>query len=60
MRLMISTGLPANNDPGNEAAREPTGKELRYITPEKAAELWEDRIWVMDGMTWLFNDGQCE
>lgn len=58
MRLMTSTGLPANGDPGNEAAREPTGEELKYISTKEARDMWEDRIWEMDGMTWLFNDGQ--
>lgn len=60
MRLMTSTGLPANSDPGNEQAREPTGEELKFISPVEAEELWGDRVWRMDGMTWLFNDGQCE
>lgn len=58
MRLMTSTGLPANGDPGNEEAREPKGDELMYITPRDAREKWGDRIWEMEGVTWLFNDGQ--
>jgi hypothetical protein len=57
---MTSTGLPANNEPGNEEAREPTGNELQFISVRDAKELWGDRIWAMEGMTWLFNDGQCE
>jgi hypothetical protein len=57
---MTSTGLPANSEPGNEQAREPTGEELKFISMNDAKELWADRIWEMDGMTWLFNDGQCE
>ncbi len=60
MRLMTSTGLPANGDPGNEEAREPTGEEFKFLTLAEARDLWEDRVWEMDGMTWLFNDGQCE
>lgn len=28
LRLMTSTGLPANNEPGNEEAREPVGDEV--------------------------------
>lgn len=28
LRLMTSTGLPANGDPGNEQAREPKGDEV--------------------------------
>lgn len=58
MRMMTSTGLPASSEPGNEQAREPTGNELKLITSREAHELWDDRIWRMDGMTWLFNDGQ--
>ncbi|KAJ9116172.1 hypothetical protein QFC20_000852 [Naganishia adeliensis] len=58
LRLMTSTGLPANNEPGNEEAREPTGNELQFISVKDAKELWGDRIWAMEGMTWLFNDGQ--
>lgn len=57
---MTSTGLPANNEPGNEEAREPTGNELQFISVKDAKELWGDRIWAMEGMTWLFNDGQCK
>jgi hypothetical protein len=60
MRLMTSTGLPANGDPGNEAAREPKGDELMFITPGQARKKWGDRVWEMEGVTWLFNDGQCE
>ena len=57
---MTSTGLPAKGEPGNEQAREPTGDELRMISVKDAKDLWGDRIWAMEGMTWLFNDGQCE
>jgi hypothetical protein len=57
---MTSSGVPANSEPGNEEAREPTGYELRFISLRDAKELWEDRIWAMDGMTWLFNDAQCK
>lgn len=28
---MTSTGLPANGDPGNEQAREPTGEEVSVV-----------------------------
>jgi hypothetical protein len=57
---MTSTGLPANGDPGNEEAREPKGDELMFITPKEARKKWGDRIWEMEGVTWLFNDGQCQ
>ncbi|EAL23116.1 hypothetical protein CNBA6410 [Cryptococcus deneoformans B-3501A] len=58
LRLMTSTGLPANNEPGNEEAREPVGDEILYITSRDAAKLWGTRVYRMDGMTFLFNDGQ--
>ncbi|ORX41015.1 hypothetical protein BD324DRAFT_640712 [Kockovaella imperatae] len=58
LRLMTSTGLPANGDPGNEEAREPKGNEILFITPAHAAKLWGHRVYQMDGTTWLFNDGQ--
>ncbi|OCF33685.1 hypothetical protein I316_04759 [Kwoniella heveanensis BCC8398] len=58
LRLMTSTGLPANGDPGNEQAREPKGDEIIYISPFDAMKLWGPRVWKMDGMTFLFNDGQ--
>lgn len=58
LRLMTSTGLPANNEPGNEGAREPVGNEILYIAPTDAAKLWGPRVYRMDGMTFLFNDGQ--
>jgi hypothetical protein len=22
--------------------------------------MWGERVWAMDGTTWLFNDGQCQ
>ncbi|WVQ85943.1 hypothetical protein IAT38_008111 [Cryptococcus sp. DSM 104549] len=58
LRLMTSTGLPANNEPGNSEAREPNGDEIIYITPTEAAKLWGPRVYRMDGTTFLFNDGQ--
>ncbi|WWD20713.1 hypothetical protein CI109_105189 [Kwoniella shandongensis] len=58
LRMMTSTGLPANNDPGNSEAREPKGKEIIFITPFEAMKLWGPRVYKMDGMTFLFNDGQ--
>ncbi|KAK4688610.1 hypothetical protein P7C73_g1504, partial [Tremellales sp. Uapishka_1] len=58
LRLMTSTGLPANNEPGNGEAREPKGNEIIFITPLRATQLWGPRVYKMKGMTWLFNDGQ--
>ncbi|WWC65051.1 uncharacterized protein I303_107665 [Kwoniella dejecticola CBS 10117] len=58
LRMITSTGLPANSDPGNSEAREPKGDEIIFISPFKAMKLWGPRVWKMDGMTFLFNDGQ--
>ncbi|WVW80851.1 hypothetical protein I302_102841 [Kwoniella bestiolae CBS 10118] len=58
LRMMTSTGLPANSDPGNSQAREPKGDEIIFISPFEAMKLWGPRVWKMDGMTFLFNDGQ--
>ncbi|WVO17415.1 hypothetical protein L204_105107 [Cryptococcus depauperatus] len=58
LRMMISTGLPANNEPGNIEAREPRGNEIKYITPIEAAKFWGSRVYRLDGTTFLFNDGQ--
>lgn len=55
--MMTSTGLPAI--PGNGWEREPKGNELKFITPLEATELWGNRVFKMDGMTWLWNDPQC-
>lgn len=60
LRLMTSTGLPANGDPGNEEAREPKGNEIVFIHPEKALALWGDNVMRMEGVSYLWNDGQCE
>ncbi|KAJ9123004.1 hypothetical protein QFC24_004043 [Naganishia onofrii] len=54
----VSGGIPASSEPGNEEAREPTGEELKFLSVKEAKEMWGDRIWAMEGMTWLFNDGQ--
>ena len=57
---MISTGLPANNDPGNAAARYPKGDEILFVSPYQAGQLWGNRVYRIPGTTWLWNDGQCE
>lgn len=58
--MMTSTGLPAENVPGNMEAREPKGDEILFITPKEAYEKWGNEVYHLEGMTWLFNDGQCE
>ncbi|KAL7422875.1 hypothetical protein Q5752_002172 [Cryptotrichosporon argae] len=60
LRLMTSTGLPASSEPGNEAAREPKGDEIIFVTPHEAGLLWGSRAYEIRGTTWLFNDGQCK
>lgn len=60
LRMMTSTGLPANGDPGNMEAREPKGDEIVYISPTEALALWGDNVMRMEGMSYLWNDGQCE
>ncbi|KAF9450770.1 hypothetical protein P691DRAFT_809605 [Macrolepiota fuliginosa MF-IS2] len=64
IRLMMSTGLPAENTPQNIAAREPTRENMDFITPDDALERWggdpdrgvTNRVWTVDGNTLLFND----
>ena len=57
LRLMTSTGLPAI--PGNGADREPKGDEIIYISADEASKIWGPRVYMMEGTTWLWNDGQC-
>ncbi|KAF8891040.1 hypothetical protein BD779DRAFT_1515909 [Infundibulicybe gibba] len=64
IRLMTSTGLPAENTPENIATREPTAYDMEFITPEAAQRLWggsaidgeKSRVWSVSGNTLLFND----
>lgn len=58
IRLMTSTGLPAENTPENIAIREPTADNMDYITPENAARRWgsigndnKHRVWSVKGNT---------
>lgn len=76
LKMMTSTGLPANDEPGNYEKRLPTGQEvchrpvprglmlttrkIKFVTPYQAVHMWGPRVYKMSGMTWLFNDGQCE
>ena len=57
---MTSTGKEANGNPGNAEERYPTGEEIKFINSKEAAALWDNRVEMMGGLTWLFNDGQCE
>ena len=40
IRMMTSTGLPADSTPENLAAREPTTENMDFITPEEAHRRW--------------------
>jgi hypothetical protein len=59
IRLMTSTGLPAENTPENIALREPTKENMDLITPEDALERWGgdpdkgkmNRVWTIGGNT---------
>jgi len=44
IRMMISTGLPAENSPENIAQREPTSQEMQFITPDEAQRRWGGNI----------------
>lgn len=71
LRRMTSTGLSAVADPQSEMQREPTTRNMQFITPEEARRRWgdvlvkdstsgkerkESRVWVVQGNTLLFND----
>ena len=59
IRMMTSTGLPAQNTPENIALREPTPSNMDYLTPEEALARWggdvergeKNRVWSVDGNT---------
>ncbi|KAF5375406.1 hypothetical protein D9615_007992 [Tricholomella constricta] len=55
IRLMTSTGLPAQNTPENIAAREPTTQNMDFITPEQARDRWgageKHRVLSVEGNT---------
>ncbi|KAK0480446.1 hypothetical protein EDD18DRAFT_703758 [Armillaria luteobubalina] len=59
-RLMISSGLLAENTPENSALREPTQQHIDYITPSEAQRRWGGeaikRVWTVDGNTLLVNE----
>lgn len=68
IRLMTSTGLAADTSPENIAAREPTAKDMDFLTPTQARQRWgaslenveshRNRVYPVHGNTWLFNDPQ--
>ncbi|KIY49159.1 hypothetical protein FISHEDRAFT_65520 [Fistulina hepatica ATCC 64428] len=56
VRLMTSTGAPAENTPENIAAREPTAQHMSFVRPATARARWADRVWTVEGNTLLYND----
>lgn len=65
IRMMISTGLLAENNPQNIAMREPTDQEMQIISQQDAALKWggdvakneRNRIWTIEGNTVRLFDG---
>ncbi|KIY71392.1 hypothetical protein CYLTODRAFT_435285 [Cylindrobasidium torrendii FP15055 ss-10] len=57
IRLMTSTGMAAENNPENIAAREPTSHDMDYITPAEARRRWggtkHNRVSTIQGNTLL-------
>lgn len=51
IRMITSTGLPADSEPGNVEAREPTSRDMAFMTPEEARRRWGDRVWDVEGTT---------
>ncbi|KAG8213989.1 hypothetical protein J3R82DRAFT_10739 [Butyriboletus roseoflavus] len=64
-RLMISTGLPSENNLENIALREPTSRDMDIVTPDEALQRWGNhsstrRVWSVEGNTLLVNEpSQC-
>ncbi|KAJ7707682.1 hypothetical protein B0H17DRAFT_1174648 [Mycena rosella] len=61
-RLMTSTGLPGNLT--NDGERQPTARDMAFVTPEDARSAWggdisrgeRNRVQTVEGTTLLFND----
>ncbi|EJD52644.1 hypothetical protein AURDEDRAFT_55651 [Auricularia subglabra TFB-10046 SS5] len=56
IRLITSTGLPAENTPENIQAREPTKDNMDFVGPYEARQRWSGGVWGVDGTTFLFNE----
>jgi hypothetical protein len=50
-RMMTSTGLYGYATAESIAAREPTDKEMSFISAEDATRRWGDRVWEIEGHT---------
>jgi hypothetical protein len=48
-RMMTSTGLPGHGTEENIRAREPTDKDIAFITPAEAAFRWEENVYTASG-----------
>ncbi|KAL4064269.1 hypothetical protein V8B97DRAFT_1875995 [Scleroderma yunnanense] len=53
---LTSTGIEIKGDPELVAARFPTDRELRIISPEEAIRLFGSGATLIDGVTWMVND----
>ncbi|KAK0438506.1 uncharacterized protein EV420DRAFT_1209337 [Desarmillaria tabescens] len=56
IRMMTSTGFPAENTRENIAMREPTRHHMDIITPEWAKRRWGERVLSVEGNTLLVNE----
>ncbi|KAG9312000.1 hypothetical protein JVU11DRAFT_7272 [Chiua virens] len=55
-KTITSTGVDVANGPAAVAARLPTDREFRVISPDEAQELFGSSADIIDGTTWLVND----
>src|ERR1700691_5230060 len=53
--LMISTGVPVENGPVEEARRVPTDNEMQIITPKNAKRLFGSDAELIDGVSVSFS-----
>jgi len=55
-RTITSTGVVISNEAEAIAARLPSDRELRVVTPDQAQELFGTNADLIDGTTWIVND----
>jgi len=51
IRLITSTGLVALADEENIKQREPSERDMAFLTPEEAVAMWGNRVWTVGGLT---------
>ncbi|KAK0449415.1 hypothetical protein EV421DRAFT_1889176 [Armillaria borealis] len=56
IRMMTSSGFPAENTKENTAMREPTRHHMDIITPDAAKRRWGERVLTVEGNTLLVNE----